>query len=110
MRNNVIILLAATQAIVLAAGLPATPATAGWADNGVTDQRSSSVHLVALHRHQLSRRQTPALRERTLYGAFAPQIPAHGAYPYVYAWKRGTLDEACNLPTSACPNDQRDVQ
>jgi hypothetical protein len=31
-------------------------------------------------------------------------------YPgYLYAPRIGIVDEACNLPTSACPNEQRDV-
>jgi hypothetical protein len=29
---------------------------------------------------------------------------------YVFVPGRGILDEACNLPTSACPNSERDVQ
>jgi len=29
---------------------------------------------------------------------------------YVYVPGRGILDESCNLPTSACPNSERDIQ
>ena len=29
---------------------------------------------------------------------------------YVFVPGRGILDEACNLPTSACPNTERDTQ
>jgi hypothetical protein len=36
-------------------------------------------------------------------------MPVYGA-GYVYEPRRGIVDEACNLPTSSCPNDQRDVQ
>jgi len=28
----------------------------------------------------------------------------------IYLPKRGIADEACNLPTSACPNEMRDIQ
>jgi len=28
---------------------------------------------------------------------------------YTFVPHRGIIDEACNLPTSACPNSQRDV-
>lgn len=29
---------------------------------------------------------------------------------YVFVPGRGVLDEACNLPTSTCPNEYRDIQ
>lgn len=60
-------------------------------------------------------------RPGIVYGA-----PAYGTYSgpasygqpayayrgpgYIYALSRGIVDEACNLPTSACPNEMRDVQ
>jgi hypothetical protein len=39
----------------------------------------------------------------------APQVPIVRYPGYLYAPGRGIVNEACNLPTSACPNEQRDV-
>jgi hypothetical protein len=44
------------------------------------------------------------------WGYWAPPVVAVRRYPgYLYVPRRGIVDEACNLPTSACPNEQRDV-
>jgi hypothetical protein len=50
------------------------------------------------------------VRDRSLprYGYDAPVGIAMPGYIYVPG--RGILDEACNLPTSACPNSERDIQ
>lgn len=40
-----------------------------------------------------------------------PQIVTTGSgRGYLYTPSRGTVDRACNLPTSACPNEQRDIR
>jgi hypothetical protein len=49
---------------------------------------------------------------------FAGSATGHGYVPpnairmpgYVFVPGVGILDEACNLPTSACPNSERDAQ
>ncbi|HXX03804.1 MAG TPA: hypothetical protein VEJ37_05670 [Xanthobacteraceae bacterium] len=64
---------------------------------------------ISRYRHYLARR-----RYRPIY-AF---VPSGAAIPpgaivmpgYVYMPGRGILDEACNLPTSACSNLYRDTQ
>jgi hypothetical protein len=38
-----------------------------------------------------------------------PVVPIVRYPGYLYAPGKGIIDEACNLPTSACPNEQRDV-
>jgi hypothetical protein len=47
-------------------------------------------------------------------GGFSGRSPARGwvyfGPQYTYVPGRGVIDEACNLPTSACPNTQRDGQ
>ena len=47
-------------------------------------------------------------------GRLPPRSPASGwvyfGPQYTYIPGRGIVDEACNLPTSACPNTQRDGQ
>jgi hypothetical protein len=43
------------------------------------------------------------------YGYVVPARPIFGYRDgFVRGW--GIVDEACNLPTSACPNTQRDTQ
>jgi hypothetical protein len=39
----------------------------------------------------------------------APPVPIVRYPGYLYAPRIGIINEACNLPTSACPNEQRDV-
>ncbi len=43
-------------------------------------------------------------------GSYGPPAYAYHGPGYIYAPGRGIVDEACNLPTSACPNEMRDVQ
>jgi len=47
-------------------------------------------------------------------GGLPGRAPASGwvyfGPQYTYVPGRGVVDEACNLPTSACPNSQRDGQ
>jgi len=38
------------------------------------------------------------------------RAPVYHGPGYVFVPGKGIIDEACDLPTSACPNDQRDVQ
>ena len=42
--------------------------------------------------------------------SYGPPAYAYRSPGYIYAPRRGIVDEACNLPTSACPNEMRDVQ
>jgi hypothetical protein len=42
--------------------------------------------------------------------SYGPPAYAYRGPGYLYAPGRGIVDEACNLPTSACPNEMRDVQ
>jgi hypothetical protein len=45
-----------------------------------------------------------------IYGAVPQIVNTHRGPGYVYVPGRGIADEACNLPTSNCPDWQRDVQ
>jgi hypothetical protein len=54
-----------------------------------------------------------ARRPAPIYGYAAPSNLPAGAMVmpgYVFVPGRGILGEACNLPTSACPNTERDIQ
>lgn len=44
------------------------------------------------------------------YYAAPPNVPVIHEPGYHYVPRMGILDEACNLPTSACPNEMRDIQ
>jgi hypothetical protein len=52
-------------------------------------------------------RHRPAHHARHLGQRDYAQHPAPGGFNLVP--QKGVIDEACNLPTSACPNDKRDV-
>jgi hypothetical protein len=81
-------------------------------DNGKRQVERSAAHSVVQHRRHLAHRDfvhgfgdgTPA------YYAVPPKVSAHRWPGYVYVPGKGILDEACNLPTSACPNEMRDVR
>lgn len=45
------------------------------------------------------RQYVPGAGDRVIYGP-----------GYVYAPGHGILDEACNLPSSTCPNEYRDIR
>jgi hypothetical protein len=110
------ILLAAMPVMVAAVGLMTTEVFAGSppdSGKGLLAPKSvhiSSVHAAALHRRHLAQRELhPGPLASSPYGEFTPRIIAFGGARYIYVPKRGILDEACNLPTSTCPNEQRDV-
>jgi hypothetical protein len=97
-------LVIASLALSLGAG---TAAAAGRDRHGaIAAHRIHNAYIVH-PRHHLAR----------LYGYAGTASDAPGARYFapgyatgnIYAPGRGILDEARNLPTSACPNDQRDV-
>ncbi len=52
----------------------------------------------------------PQHRRRPVAHSVLPQVSVFREQGYVYVPRKGIVDEACNLPTSACPNEMRDVQ
>jgi hypothetical protein len=86
------ILFAAAPAFILALGFMTTDVMAG----STPKLAHSAAHSVVKHRRHVAQSE--------FFHAF-------GAAPsYVYAPGKGILDEACDLPTSTCPNEKRDVQ
>ena len=87
-------------AVVAGLGLVALSTSCGMAaspsDSNVHQSRAAA-HVAAVHH-----------RHMVIHRAFGG-APVYGA-GYIYEPRRGIVDEACNLPTSSCPNDQRDVQ
>ncbi len=105
-------------AAAIAVGLSATYATAHAA---VGDAKKSSAHRETraaahdLNRHMHHRdaahrtsRSAGAYVAPPFYGP--PGMPVYRRPGYTYAPRKGIVDEACNLPTSACPNELRDIQ
>lgn len=105
-------------AAAIAVGLSANYATAHAA---VGDAKKSSTHREThaaahdLNRHMHHRTSVHrASRSAAAYGAppfhGPPGVPMYHRPGHTYAPGRGILDEACNLPTSLCPNEYRDIQ
>lgn len=97
----------AGAAALVSIWLVATPAVVSAATAG--DHRA----IVRAHGGQrphawISRHRFVRDRSLPRYGYDAPVGIAMPGYIYVPG--RGILDEACNLPTSACPNSERDIQ
>jgi hypothetical protein len=103
-------LLAAMSVMVVAVGLTTTEVIAGSpGDSGDRLSASKSAHVAALHRRNVALRVLhPGPLASSPYGEFTPF--ASSDPNFVYVPKVGILNEACNLPTSACPNTERDVQ
>jgi len=102
-------LFATAPAVVVALGFMATGVMAG------SSARSSAHSLNQHHRHLARHEFVPSFGHSaySAVGLIAPDYrgPAYVQMPgYVYVPGKGILDEACNLPTSTCPNEMRDVQ
>jgi hypothetical protein len=101
-------LFAAAAAIIVAVGVTTTGAIAGSsADNRKIRLARPAAHSVVHDRRHLARR---AFASRELVRGFGYAAPAYRWPGYVCVPGKGILDEACNLPTSACPNEMRDIQ
>jgi len=80
---------------------------------------------VAGNAHPVSHTHTVAAAHPRYFGSYRPlrgYYTQHGQYVpgagdrliygpgYVYVPGHGILDEACNLPSSTCPNEYRDIR
>jgi hypothetical protein len=109
------VLIAATIALGLSPNLAAAHSTVG-------DPRKPSVHTethsAAHNRNRLMRRGDGAHRSSRravidgppAFYATPPGVPVYRWPGYTYVPRQGIVDEACNLPTSACPNEMRDIR
>ena len=98
-------LFATAPAVVVALGFMATGVMAG------SSARSLNQH----HRHLARHEFVPGFgySAYSAVGSIAADYrgPAYVQMPgCIYVPGKGILDEACNLPTSTCPNEMRDVQ
>ena len=104
-------------AAAIALGLSTNHATAhSAAGEGKKPLAHSETHSAAhdrsreMHRRAMARRSS---RRAAAFGApafYAPGVPVYRWPGYIYVPRVGIVDEACNLPTSACPNEMRDVR
>ncbi|MGB7097350.1 MAG: hypothetical protein WBD95_01090 [Xanthobacteraceae bacterium] len=92
----------AIGALALSTGIAAA-ATTNSKNTGVVKQRRVH-HVNTAHRWRYAAPSQLSYRHAAPAGA----IWQPGGYWYLPG--HGILDEACDLPTSACPNTERDVQ
>ena len=109
---------AAASAVIVSLAFMSASAMAGTSSRNEKNHqaRPAANSLVQYHRHAARRDTT----HREFVRGFGYGAPAYNAGPpnlarerwpgYVYLPGKGILDEACNLPTSACPNEMRDIQ
>jgi len=104
-------LFAIAPAAIVALGFMATDVMAG------SSTRDGKHRLAGEAAHAAHRAHAT---HREFVRGFGGSGPVHSAVPqivttgrgsgYFYRPGKGIVDEACNLPTSACPNEQRDVR
>jgi hypothetical protein len=108
------ILFAVAVAAIVASGPMTTEAMAG----SPTDGRDQDAHFAAYSMPQHGRRYVAHRSFRPGFGFGVGPAPAYGyAAPprgpvfrgpgYIFVPRAGIVDEACNLPTSACSNQFR---
>jgi hypothetical protein len=108
-----------TRSMVVAAfalGIWANHATAHAADGDAKKpvaHHQSTAHTLNRQEHHRtsahrSSRNAAAYGVRPYYTA-SPGVPVYHWPGYLYVPGRGIADEACNLPTSTCPNEYRPV-
>ena len=99
--------IAAAASIAATLGLAATGAVAGSsAHTEKSHETHGTAHPATQHRRHVAHREF--MPGSGAYNAADPNLYRGPGYIYVSRW--GILDEACNLPTSTCPNEMRDVQ
>jgi len=98
--------------LMLALGLVSSDALAHRPTRHGPDHmtRRSAVHArtVARHHHHLVRHDLT--RPAGPYPAPRIEQPGYGGPGYIFVPGKGILGEACNMPTSTCPNELRDIR
>lgn len=86
-----------------------------------TTSKAAKLHRVHHARHAMYRSRTVYPRPMVAYGQPLPPAPEYGFLShvppnaiqmpgYTFVPGKGILGESCDLPTSACSNQYRDVQ
>jgi hypothetical protein len=101
------LLFSAAVAAIVAPVIMTSDAMAGSSKSTQIGNRHarSAAHTAPQHHHQHAAHRT--FTHGLSNDAAASVFRGPG---YVYVPRKGIVDEACNLPTSACPNEMRDVQ
>jgi hypothetical protein len=113
MLRNIPFVAAAAAIVALVA--VTTDAMAGSSTSTETGKQHarSAAHSAPQHdrRHAAHRTFTHGFgNDAGAYYPVLPKVLVFRGQGYVYVPRKGIVDEACNLPTSACPNEMRDVQ
>jgi hypothetical protein len=108
------LLFTAAVAAIVAPVVMTTDAMAGSSTSAEIGKRyaRSATHSAPQHHRQHAAHRTFTHRstEAAAYYSVRPKVSVFRGPGYVYVPGKGIVDEACNLPTSACPNEMRDVQ
>jgi hypothetical protein len=108
------LLFTAAVAAIVAPVVMTTNAMAGSSTSTEIGKRyaRSAAHSAPQHhrRHAAHRTFTHRSNEAAAYYSVRPKVSVFHGPGYVYVPGKGIVDEACNLPTSACPNEMREVQ
>jgi hypothetical protein len=104
-------LLGAAPTVTMALGFMTIQATGALSTSGGKDRMAAvPAHLATYRAHMTHRELVRGVDNgRPVYGA-VPQIVNTRVPGFAHVPRSGTVDEACNLPTSACPDWRRDVQ
>jgi hypothetical protein len=88
------------MAAIIASVVLTTDAMAGSSTSPKTGKQHarSAAHFVPQHRRRL------------VAHSVVPTVSVFRGEGYVFVPGKGIVGEACNLPTSACPNEMRDVR
>jgi hypothetical protein len=113
MLRNILFVAAAAAIVALVA--VTTDAMAGSSTSAETGKQHarSAARSAPQHNHRRAahRTFTDGFRhDAEPYYPVRSKVLLFRGQGYVYVPRKGIADEACNLPTSACPNEMRDVQ
>jgi hypothetical protein len=105
-------LFATAPTVAMALGFMTIQATAALSTSGGKHRMAAvPAHLATYRAHVAHRKLVRGVDNgRPVNGAVPQIVNTHRVPGFAHVPGRGTVDEACNLPTSACPDWRRDVQ
>jgi len=101
-------LVATAPAAIVVVSFLTTDVMAGSATRDGKHRLAGEAAHAAFHRGHAAHREMVRGFGGSVHSG-VPQTIGRGS-GYVYFPGKGIVDEACNLPTSACPNELRDVR
>jgi hypothetical protein len=100
-------MLFAVAAAIVGSGAMATEATAGWSDGQGQDAHAAAYSMPQQRHWHVARRSFT--RDFGGYYGYAVRPRASALRGPGYIYVPGIVDGACNLPTSPCSNEFRNV-